>query len=626
MRNKMKIVLIILGVWLGAGLYGNNQVEASITNTNNVYHITTGADLVSLIGATNIAGYWSITNPAPSSLSISVDKDITIPDINLGVNSNIKNLDIDFNNHMYYVKNRISSSFIMSNLQPSLNVTLHNIKSSSEYTSATNGDATVPDPTNETGKTSGYLLSYYSLFRGDWSIVPSNFSGSLTYDNVSINYPNLSDAGAQMFSAYYVPLRFTGQNNFNIKGTSTQEFAEISDLTVVNGKTAMTWGSGGGNDGMFSVAYTGRNTSNISVNTGATWEVNNNAKKNILYYGRGITTNTVNITNNGTMNWNNLGYSNSETPAANSVWGGVILPTTTNINLGNNAVTNFISNISVLNPQSMGKLTLTAQNGSQTILKTNNTSTNVNQRVINGNGASGSKINLNAVKLFSMQGQTIPPVQANNLILDLGTTSPLTIKGFQNNELNSLFVAELGSIAGDWKTNDQMNPKISGNSYLSNLQNATRVDIQPGEINNTNQVKPSNWVYQLADSIFPNDKSKVWLPRNGATDNQQVFSVFDSRAQQHNFTLQASVSGDPEHQYGFKKNGSADVINLGSGAQNIIQGADFNAGTNGDPNSAGKLTYTTDAEHGLLVQSSKSDKAGVFNGTVTYTLVDGGIE
>lgn len=624
MRNKMKIFLIILGVWLGAGLY-NNEAEASITNNNNVYHITTGTDLVNLIGATNVAGYWSLTNEAPSSLSISVDKDITIPYINAVINSNIINLDINFNNHMYYVKDQIGSTFIMSRLQANRNVTLHNIQSSSAYTGTTNGAVTVPDPTNESGTTNGYLLSYYSLFRGQWeSSLPSSYSGSLTYDNVNINYPSLSDAGTQMFSSYYVPLRFTGQNNFNIKGTPTQEFAEISDLNVVSGKTTMTWGSAAGYNGMLTISYAGRNTSNIVVDSGATWEVNNNAKKPLFYFGLGTSINTVNIKNRGTMNWNNLGYPITEMPAANAVWTGS--QAATNIDFGPNSVTNIISNISVLNPGSMGKLTLNAGSGSQTLLKTNNTTTNANERVINGAGTSGSKINLDAVKLFSMQAQTIPPVQANNIVFDFGSTNPLTIKGFNDNTLNSLFVAELGSIAGDWKTNDQMTPKISGNAHQSNLQSAKRVDIQPGEIKNINQINPSNWIYKLADSIFPNDKSKVWLPRNGVTDNQQVFSVFDSRSQEHNFTLQASVAGDTEHQYGFKKNGSETVINLGIGAQNILQGTDFNKGINGDPNTAGKLTYTTDSSHGLLVQSSKSDKAGVFNGTVTYTLVDGGIK
>ncbi|WP_246163874.1 hypothetical protein [Weissella coleopterorum] len=349
--------------------------------------------------------------------------------------------------------------------------------------------------------------------------------------------------------------------------------------------------------------------------------------KKYVFYGRGSITITVNITNNGTMNWNNLGYLSTDGSAANNaVWGGSILPTTTNINFGSDATTNFISNISALNPQAMSKLTLTAQSGSQTIIKTNNTTTNVNQRLINGTAVSGSKINLNAVKLFSMQAQKLPPIKSNILTFDLRATAPLTIKVFQNNILNSLFVAELGSIAGDWQTNDQLNPKISGNTHQSVLQNATRVDIQPGEIINTNQVKASSWIYQLADSIFPNDKSKVWLPRNGASDNQQTFSVFDSRKQQNNFTLQASVTGDLDHQYGFKKNGSTSPIILGASSQNILQGSDFNVGVNGDPNTAGTLTYNTDASHGLLVQSSKSDKAGVFNGTVTYTVIDGGLK
>lgn len=279
MRNNFRIILIILGVCFGTTLLDNHKIEASITNNNNVYHITTVTDLVNLIGAGDAGGYWSLTNPAPSSLSISVDKDITISNMSNLVNSKITNLDINFNNHIYYIKNRLNSVFVMSQLQPNRNVTLHNIQSSSAYTNATDGAATVPDPTNESGTTSGYLLSYYSLFRGDWAGVPISCPGSLTYDNVSINYPNLSDAGTQMFSAYYVPLRFTGQNNFNIKGVTGQEFAEISDLTVVNGKTVMTWGSGGGLDGMFSISYSGRNTSNTTVNRDATWEVNNNAKK-----------------------------------------------------------------------------------------------------------------------------------------------------------------------------------------------------------------------------------------------------------------------------------------------------------------------------------------------------------
>ncbi|MDR3241590.1 MAG: hypothetical protein LBT37_05410 [Lactobacillaceae bacterium] len=629
-RNKqhhliIKIGLLFLGLVLSFVLGLTKPVEASVTQVGSVYHITTGQDLYNLLAAGNTAGYWSSSNPAPDSIQIAVDNDITYLDNRSDINTNISNsIDVDFQNHVLYVKSMSSSSLRMSKNNLNLNVTVHNQQSNPDYASVVSGSVTVPDPVTDGATTSGYVMAYYSLFSGEWEDRPSvPFTGSLTYDSVDINYPNFTDTGAQMFSAYYVPLKFTGTNNFVVQGNSSQEFGELGKIEIVSGTTTMTYGQNGsdGNYGMLHQCYDSGNDGVASyvVDAGATWNLTNHSNMPTFYFdaARNFT-----ITNNGTFNFvqDGLPVTNS---AKTTAFSNGTSNSSTNVTFGPNSKTNMMTTTILWNMNTLGQLTMEAKTGSETVMTTTNTSGNAAVRLFGGNATAGSMIMLGNVKSFGIFATSTQPTSSGTLLFNI-TEEPLGITGYLNGNTTPsyYYAAEQGSIGADWKTNDNTIPKMTPSATSpAPIWSSYGIVFAPGTLQSATISGNAVWNYALTNSIFPATNAPVWLPRNGTGDNTQLFDIIDSRTGTANFVLQAVVS-DTQRTYGFMRNDD-NLVALNTSAQTILTGADFTAGSNGGVNTAGHWTYSCDASHGLLVQASRLDKAGTFNGTITYSMVDG---
>ncbi|WP_260361455.1 hypothetical protein [Leuconostoc pseudomesenteroides] len=292
MKNNKKIQFLLLFFTMLIGFVFATTVNADVTKDGDVYHITTGQDLANLLGAGNAGGYWTTGNPAPASISISVDNDITIPSIVPILNSNFSGtVNIDFNNHMYYVADQNQSSFIMGTSTPNVSVVIHNLTSASSSISNTSGAATVPSPTDANATISGFLLGTNSLFSGLTGYGAAN-SGTITYDNVSINYPNLADGKSTMLTPMYVPMKFTGTNVLALGGLSGANFSTVSDVEIVSGITTMTWGSSdvsttSGAVAMFnmSIGAVGKTSANFTVDSGATATINNHTQTRVFNAG-----------------------------------------------------------------------------------------------------------------------------------------------------------------------------------------------------------------------------------------------------------------------------------------------------------------------------------------------------
>ena len=636
MKNNKKIQFLLLFFTMLIGFAFATTVNADVTKDGDVYHITTGQDLADLLGAGNTGGYWRVQNPAPASISISVDNDITIPAQQALLNSNFSGtVNINFNNHMYYVADQNQSSFIMGTSTPDVSVVIHNLTSASSNISNTSGAATVPSPTDANATISGFLLGTNSLFSGLTGYGAAN-SGTITYDNVSINYPNLADGKSTMLTPMYVPMKFTGTNVLALGGLSGANFSTVSDAEIVSGSTTMTWGTSGSTAQTAMINMSANGTVNTSlaftVDSGANLIINNHAKARTFLVGN-TTAKTANITNNGTMsavidgNATNSTTGTDQTITSSFVVGGTGIANT-NITFGPNSVSNITSNTGLIKMDNVAILNVSAQAGSQTTLESKNTQNNSAIRVFNGTAFSGSSLTLDGVAFFSMRNAATPPLQQDNMRIVIANT-PLTILGYaaNNDTVTARYVAEIGSINGAWDGNgtpgDQMSPPLATNSSATKLKPAFGIRFEPGLLANSFTVNPSVWNYALSNPIFPTDNTPVWLSRNGSGNNTQTFDVYDSRSQTASFSLQASVTGTGSRQYGFKKNGTNEVLSLNDQAQTILNASDFTAGTIGDAATAGHWTYTTDANHGLLVQAARSEKIGTYTGSVTYSLVDG---
>lgn len=636
MKNNKKIQFLLLFFTMLIGFAFATTVNADVTKDGDVYHITTGQDLADLLGAGNTGGYWRVQNPAPASISISVDNDITIPAQQALLNSNFSGtVNINFNNHMYYVADQNQSSFIMGTSTPDVSVVIHNLTSASSNISNTSGAATVPSPTDANATISGFLLGINSLFSGLTGYGAAN-SGTITYHNVSINYPNLADGKSTMLTPMYVPMKFTGTNVLALGGLSGANFSTVSDAEIVSGSTTMTWGTSGSTAQTAMINMSANGTVNTSVaftvDSGANLIINNHAKARTFLVVN-TTAKTANITNNGTMsavidgNATNSTTGTDQTITSSFVVGGTGIANT-NITFGPNSVSNITSNTGLIKMDNVAILNVSAQAGSQTTLESKNTQNNSAIRVFNGTAFSGSSLTLDGVAFFSMRNAATPPLQQDNMRIVIANT-PLTILGYaaNNDTVTARYVAEIGSINGAWDGNgtpgDQMSPPLATNSSATKLKPAFGIRFEPGLLANSFTVNPSVWNYALSNPIFPTDNTPVWLSRNGSGDNTQTFDVYDSRSQTASFSLQASVTGTGSRQYGFKKNSTNEVLSLNDQAQTILNASDFTAGTIGDAATAGHWTYTTDANHGLLVQAARSEKIGTYTGSVTYSLVDG---
>lgn len=221
MKNNKKIQFLLLFFTMLIGFVFATTVNADVTKDGDVYHITTGQDLVNLLG--NDSTYWTESEEIPSSIKISVDTDITMPSYKQRLNTSLSGpVDINFNNHMFYIVDKANCSFIMSASSANVDVMIHNVKSSDSNISNT-GQTTllVPDPGNNAQTVQGYLLGYLSLFTYVIGLGAAN-TGTITYDNVTINYPNLSDGVSRMITSGYVPIKFTGINLLVLGGKQEQ--------------------------------------------------------------------------------------------------------------------------------------------------------------------------------------------------------------------------------------------------------------------------------------------------------------------------------------------------------------------------------------------------------------------
>lgn len=638
MKNNKKIQFLLLFFTMLIGLVFATTVNADVTKDGDVYHITTGQDLVNLLG--NDSTYWTESEEIPSSIKISVDTDITMPSYKQRLNTSLSGpVDINFNNHMFYIVDKANCSFIMSASSANVDVMIHNVKSSDSNISNT-GQTTllVPDPGNNAQTVQGYLLGYLSLFTYVIGLGAAN-TGTITYDNVTINYPNLSDGVSRMITSGYVPIKFTGINLLVLGGQAGTDFGVASSIKIVSGITKMTWGAAGdstttqGAVSMFnmSTGAAGQSSVNFTVDSGATAIINNHTQTRVFNVGAASAA-TANITNNGTMTVTMDGYATNANTDTTSIRGSFLVGnsglSSTNITFGPNAVTNITTNTGLINMNNTASLKVNAQSGSQTTLLSKNTTSSSTIRLFNGNATSGSSLTLDGVAFFSMRNAATPPLQQDNMRIVIANT-PLTILGYaaNNDTVTARYVAEIGSINGAWDGNgtpgDQMSPPLATNNSETKLKPAFGIRFEPGVLANSFTVNPSVWNYALSNPIFPADNTPVWLSRNGSGDNTQTFDIYDSRSQTASFRLQALVTGTGSRQYGFKKNGTSEVLSLNDQAQTILNASDFTAGTIGDAATAGHWTYTTDADHGLLVQAARSEKIGTYTGSVTYSLVDG---
>lgn len=113
----------------GAITFGSIQpASASITKSDNVYTVTSGDDLFNLLSNSN--SYWNGNTP-PDDITIKVANDITLPGSNPNLYDKLKNVNVDFQNHKFYVLGA-TSSVVSIPTSSSAQLTISNLNESSD--------------------------------------------------------------------------------------------------------------------------------------------------------------------------------------------------------------------------------------------------------------------------------------------------------------------------------------------------------------------------------------------------------------------------------------------------------------------------------------------------------------
>lgn len=593
MKRLIKALLItlipIIFFVIGQGDYAN----AAITKSGNIYTVTNGNDLFNIL--TNSNNYWTSSNIPGDEVTIKVANDITLPSSSPKLYDKLNKINVDFNNHKFYVANAAGSQVLIPS-SSSAQITLSNLNISSTTTS--NTASNVPNPSGS-GTTSAYWSTYYGiLFSADWgtSGATTSTNARITYNNITYNLPN-SLGYNQPLTTYFVPINFTGTNNINATCYG-QQIGEIPNIKVSSGTTTITGGNNSSNftGGMFYPYYNHINgdSFNIDVDSGATLTLTNNDKTAPMFAFTGVY-NPVVINNNGVINLNS-GSSTS------TLFGSGTLGVT--LNLNNKSTTNIISSGSAFsNTMSTVKFIGNLSNNSKLLLSSINSSPFYN----NSAWGNGSIININSgAKLLAYSGGK----NSNSGLTNSASSIPInligsnTIKGYDNpsvpsnaDSFDSLKYSNLTVFKDKQVSSSSLTTSKQGLLISEGLK---VLQLGGGDY---------NWNYNLSE---PNILTKL-LSRS-SSDNL-TFKIEDDSSSDSDFSIGAQYTPEQDGQpYAlWFKNGTTET-QLTESTQKIISKKDMTKTGN-------QYTSTFDSNNGLLLKLNKL-VSGNYNGTVTWSVMN----
>lgn len=597
-KNKMLIQTLAIFVFVFfVSTSFQKHVNADIAVSGNTYTITSGQDLFNLL--TNSNSYWNSNNQPPQNMNIVVAKDITLPGGLPQLYNGIKNANVNFQSHAFYVSDQGASSIWIPKTS-SANLTISNLSVGSNTT--TNSATGVPNISG-TATTNAFYTSYFGiLFSSDYgaSLGTSSVSSQITYNNVDYYFPN-NISYNQPLCSYYIPINFTGENSITTSNSS-QQLGEISNIKVSSGTTSIKGGTNGTSFSGAMIYPYYNNTFNksfpVDVASGATLNLENQSASNMFAFTG--TNNSVVINNQGNLNL-------ISTQSSTTFFGSGTLGVSLNCSSGSN--TNFNAAGNVLNTQmSTRKFVANLDAGSNTLLTSSTSSVLKN----NTSWTNNSSINVNSgAKLVAYSGGATSgglTDSSSNSIPFTFNSGGSTAKGYNNvskpDNINSYDMIA----ANDYRYNKDGSTIVSSNLNAS----SDKALVISSELSLLYPKSDSySWIYSLGD--LPS--TKELLPRTSPKDMQFVIS--DTKDESPSFSVSASYhANDVEQPFSIYFKNNERSVQLSDQNQKVFSEKDMT-----NTNTLFKQLF--DSSSGLLMQADNRVKSGTYSGIIDWTLSGG---
>lgn len=347
LKGKSIIISILIGI---ASFFclSAKQVSATVTlASDGWYEVTCGNDLISLLQYAD-SSTASVFNPnfanrdsslegisgRPADLNIRLTSDITIDANNRQMDTNIGNVTVDCNQKkVWSLSSGLGIFFIPTTVNTSRTFTLKNLTMQSSQTTNVAPTGQYPDMAGTLANRTVYVNNIYGYIFSGQASSTSDFQSQVIYEDVNLDFSSVTASVQMQFMAFWTQkLQFKGDNSFISPATSgrmTDQFSEISNLYILDGKTTFTRNCPtGGTAAMFERTNTtsDNNTFVVAINTGATLNINNNSQDEIW------STTGFQLQNLGTLNISNQ--------ATTQTWSG---SGKREIILGENSVTNWVN-------------------------------------------------------------------------------------------------------------------------------------------------------------------------------------------------------------------------------------------------------------------------------------------
>ncbi|WP_057803671.1 hypothetical protein [Pediococcus stilesii] len=208
-REVIRFLVFIFGLTVMA-YFSQYRAKAAINRIGlGNYAVDTGSDLFDLLSNSN--GYWNRQGNTPENITINVTKDITLPRTQPNIYPKIKNVNVNFQGHEFFVDNQNGSAII---IPPTSTVQVMISNLNTIYTYGTNWYFSAP-PSSNRGNFGAYVATRMGLlFSSDSSETKSVISSNaqITYNNVTYIVPRDYRVN-QPLSSYYIPINFIGNNH-----------------------------------------------------------------------------------------------------------------------------------------------------------------------------------------------------------------------------------------------------------------------------------------------------------------------------------------------------------------------------------------------------------------------------
>lgn len=600
-------LLMFFSIIMGFFIINETKIKASIIQQNyNTYMVTSGNDLFQLLDS--ISGYWNSRGGPPADLKINVNQAITLPFGLYNINSKIKNVEVDFEGHGFYVADQGGSIIRI----PSSSTAKVKVSNLHIETNATSNYVTGIPNTAGTGTGSGYYTTYFGmLFSADFgpAILVKDCAAEITYNNVYYNVPNNLGFN-QPLCSYYVPINFTGENYINTAVTG-QQVGEIPNIKVSSGNTTIIGGNGQSSMlalGMFLPYFNqlDNKTFQIDVAAGSTLSIIDNDRSAAMFQFYG-TNNAIAINNSGVLNM-----------TSNMVNAPLFGGGTTGISL--NAQIGATTNLKAMGPVFDGTKMVSSAGVNATLMPNSKTAIiSTNAAAFNNSKSWPSSIIqiIVGAKLLTYGGGPGRGgiTDAPNHDIPLSYLGSSLVQGYNRSNIPKIpkNTDDYDSLIPNDSKLLQNGSQVSSNSITNPFDSGVLISstLTPVLIGDGNY----NWNYDI-DQLPDKDQ---FLTR---TSGDKIrFQVNDTRDTKPKFRITAAYKPNQNQTYSmwFKHNASEDVskaTQLNSNEQTIMDGSQMHA-QNG--------VYTSDFgnDAGLVIRANNRATAGKYSGVVDWTVVNG---